>query len=111
MEIESFHVITADFTSLLAASPNPTSGELQASQTCWNDSRTILEAGRFAACGLVLPALPQVPASRAGSAQPGAQGLLRAGGAAPSQRGGLAGAGSAGAVHRLPARAVGLPQT
>lgn len=61
--------------------------------------------------GLVLPALPQVPAGRAGSAQPGAQGLLRAGGAAPSQRGGLAGAGSAGAVHRLPARAVGLPQT
>lgn len=52
MEIESFHVITADFTSLLAASPNPTSGELQASQTCWNDSPTILEAGRFAACGL-----------------------------------------------------------
>lgn len=61
--------------------------------------------------GLVLPALPQVPASGAGSAQPGPQGLLRAGGAAASQRGGLPGPGSAGAVHQLQARTVGLPQT
>ena len=60
---------------------------------------------------LPLPALSQVPACGAGSAQPGPQGLLRAGGAAPSQRGGLPGAGSAGAVHQLPACTVGLPQT
>lgn len=85
-----------------ACSPSPPTPTVHS--RAWAFASTQLSLG-------LVSAFPQMPASGAGTAQPGPQGLLQAGGAAPAKCGGLPGAGSAGTVHQLQARTVRLPQT